>query len=124
MFKPIFKCLLLLCFVAPLSAAEYILEDQLKDCKDGRSGACWFVGYTYYKGEGVKQDYQKAYDYFKQACDGKNAKGCFNLGVFYESGKGVRQNQSTAKRWFGKACDMGYQGGCDAYRKLNEAGVQ
>ena len=57
-------------------------------------------------------------------CNGGNAGACSNLGLMYDYGKGVKQDKSKAKKLFGDACDMGYQGGCDAYRELNEAGVQ
>lgn len=40
----------------------------------------------------------------------------------YGEGKGVRQSHTIAKEWFGKACDNGDQGGCDAYKTLNEEG--
>ncbi|WP_285818560.1 Sel1 repeat protein [Helicobacter bilis] len=42
----------------------------------------------------------------------------------YGSGQGVKQNKSKAKKLFGDVCDMGEQAGCDAYRDLNEDGVQ
>lgn len=40
----------------------------------------------------------------------------------YTNGKGMRQDYRQAKEFFDKACDLGDQGGCDAYRGLNEAG--
>ena len=57
-------------------------------------------------------------------CNGGNAVACVDLGLMYYNGEGVKQDKSKAKKLFGDACDMGYQGGCDAYRELNEAGVQ
>lgn len=58
----------------------------------------------------------------QQECDGGNTIACFNLGLMYHNGKGIRQDYRQAKEFFGKACDLGDQGGCDAYRGLNEAG--
>ena len=49
---------------------------------------------------------------------------CFNLGVLYNNGVGVRQDKSKAKHYVGLACDGGMQRGCDAYRELNESGIQ
>ena len=74
----------------------------------------------YYKGEGVKQDYFKATEFFKKACDGQNAHGCVNLGVIYENGEGVKQDNKKAKELYGKACDLKLQKGCEGYTKLNK----
>ena len=43
---------------------------------------------------------------------------CYYLG----NCEGIPQDYSKAREWFKKACDNGHPGGCDAYRKLNEAG--
>ena len=83
---------------------------------------CSLLGFLYYEGQGVKQDYQKAAQLLQKGCDGGEAGGCSLLGVFYETGQGVRQNFSTAKQYYGKACDLGLQLGCDSYKKLNEKG--
>lgn len=85
---------------------------------------CSNLGGLYYKGLGVRQDYYKAHELWKKACDMKVGEACFNLGMLYYKGQGVRQNLSTAKQYYGKACDLGRQIGCDNYRKLNNQGVQ
>ena len=74
----------------------------------------------YDKGEGVRQDYLKARQWYEKAANQGYAQAQFNLGVIYYHGKGVRQNIATAKELFGKACDNGFQEGCDNYRKLNQ----
>ncbi|MGX3011118.1 tetratricopeptide repeat protein [Helicobacter sp. 23-1044] len=102
-------------------ACEKIDAEQDKKAK---SGACYNLGLMYSKGEGVRQDFQKAFQYYKYSCDLGVGGGCNNLGVFYSKGQGIKRNISTAKKYYGKACDLGEQMGCDNYRKLNEAGVQ
>lgn len=87
--------------------------------------ACHNLGVSYDKGEGVRQDYRKAYELYKKTCDMKyGGLSCAALGSMYENGQGVRQNLSIAKQYYGKACDLGSQIGCDNYRKLNNQGVQ
>lgn len=86
--------------------------------------SCHNLGVSYDSGQGVRQDYHKAIELYKKACDMKYGKSCSALGSMYEEGEGVRQNLSTAKQYFGKACDLGSQNGCDNYRKLNNQGVQ
>lgn len=80
------------------------------------------LGVKYYYGRGVRQDYVKAREWFEKAAAQGYADAQYILGVMYANGEGVRQNKTTAKEWYGKVCDNGDQDGCDAYRKLNEAG--
>ncbi|MDR0467227.1 MAG: sel1 repeat family protein, partial [Campylobacteraceae bacterium] len=82
------------------------------------------VGYIYAEGDGVRQDYHKAFEYAKKGCSGKDAVSCLNLGTSYYNGQGVRQDKSQAKEYYGKACDLGEQNGCKEYAKLNERGIQ
>ena len=72
----------------------------------------------------MRQDYAKAAELLKKACDMKEAHACNNLGSLYDNGEGVRQDKSIAKQYFGKACDLGEQRGCNVYRELNEQGVR
>ena len=76
----------------------------------------------YEEGQGVRQDYAQAEQWYRKAAEQGNAGAQFNLGLMYAKGEGVRQNYKIAKEWFGKACDNGLQLGCDAYRKLNSKG--
>lgn len=85
---------------------------------------CYSLGLMYFHGEGVRQDYAKAAELWKKACDMKYGGACNNLGVLYNDGLGVRQNSSTAKQYYGKACDFGEQLGCNNYKLLNSQGVR
>lgn len=89
----------------------------------GKAGACYNLGLMYSKGEGVRQNFQKAFQYYKYSCDLGAGGGCNNLGVLYGSGRGTKRNMDTAKKYYGKACDLGNQTGCDNYRQFNEAGL-
>ncbi|MDG6894815.1 tetratricopeptide repeat protein [Volucribacter amazonae] len=77
------------------------------------------MGLIYANGQGVRQDYFKAVEWYNKAAEQGHATAQNNLGIMYQYGKGVRQNLSEAKEWFGKACDNGLQQGCDLYRELN-----
>jgi len=80
------------------------------------------LGWMYYNGNGVIQDYTEAMKWYKLAAAQGDADAQYNLGVGYDNGEGVRQDKRQAKEWFGKACDNGHQAGCEEYRKLNEEG--
>ena len=63
----------------------------------------------YYEGQGVRQDYHKAVEWFTKAANQGFAQAQNNLGVMYDEGQGVRQNIATAKIYYGQACDHGLQ---------------
>lgn len=123
-------------FLLALAAAYDKLQDYYNAkkyyeiaCNKGNGDAaqaesCFRLGIMYDNGQGVRQDYHRAYEPYKKACDMKNAPACNNLGVLYDRGQGVRQNLSTAKQYYGKACDLGGQVGCDNYKLLNSQGVR
>ena len=55
-------------------------NDAFKYCKksaeEGISEAQFNLGYMYYDGHGVRQNYTKAKEYFGLACDNKDQYGC------------------------------------------------
>jgi TPR repeat protein len=64
------------------------------------------IGELYLFGKGVKQDKNKAYEWFKKGAD-QNCKECmFNLGFLYETGIVVEKNPKTAFDWYLKAAEQ------------------
>lgn len=86
--------------------------------------SCYNLGLMYNDGQGVRQDYQKAAELYKKACDMKYSEACNNLGVLYINGHGVSQNRYIAKLYYDKACNLGNQVGCENYKKINQEGVR
>lgn len=80
----------------------------------GEAAAQHNLGVMYYQGEGVRQDYQKALEWYTKAANQGFSGAQYNLGVMYSQGKGVPQDYQKALEWYGKACDNGLQEGCDA----------
>ena len=76
------------------------------------------MGVLYIKDQGVEQDYSKAINLYKKACDGNIAEACHNLGALYALGKGVKQDYTSAKGYIFKACALGFQDGCDYLNKM------
>ena len=99
-------------------AADFNQTQRLANQGDALAQAR--LGLMYTQGEGVRQDYTKARQWYEKAANQGKASAQYNLGVMYYEGEGVRQNIATAKEFFGKACDNGFQEGCDNYRKLNQ----
>ena len=94
-------------------------KKTLQAAEQGYAKAQFNLGLIYYNGQGVRQDYTQAVQWYRKAAEQGDAKAQYNLGVMYDNGQGVRQNYKIAKEWFGKACDNGLQQSCDAYRTLD-----
>ena len=60
----------------------------------------------YYFGEGVKQDYAKALEWFQKAAEQGYATAQNNLGSMYYNGQGVKVNYAKAAEWFQKAAQQ------------------
>lgn len=75
-------------------------------------GELYFRGEQYFPGEGVPQDYQKAFELFSRSVDHPTAKqyrlydAALRIGEMYASGNGVSQDLVQAYRWM-------KIGGCD-----------
>ncbi len=93
-----------------------------RECESGKNESCMELADLYYDGQGVPQDYKKAFELLQKACDGGNAQGCYILGLVYFNGQGVRKKYKKAKEYVGKACDLGLQQGCDNYKEFIKAG--
>lgn len=58
------------------------------------------LGYSYFVGEGVKQDFQKAFEYYLRAANLGHAVAQYNLGLVYAEGKGVPVDGEKAARYY------------------------
>ena len=76
----------------------------------------------YDKGQGVKQDYKKAFELYEKAANQGFAQAQLNVGTMYENAEGVKEDKKKAKEWYKKACDNRIQEGCEYYKDLNQKG--
>ena len=118
-------------------------DKDLAAAKRGDASAQANVGYCYYEGEGVSQDYKQAAYWFRKAADQGNAEAQYYLGLCYYNGQGVAEDDTQAVSWFRKAANQGdadaqcylgicYEDGCGVsqdkiqsanwYRKAAEQG--
>ena len=50
------------------------------------SEAQYYLGFLYYNGQGVKQDFKKAKEWFGKACDNRDQESCDNYKKLNEQG--------------------------------------
>ena len=108
-----------------LGLAQAVLADDVSDFKktlqvaeQGNAQAQFSLGKMYYEGQGVRQDYTQAVQWYRKAAEQGDAEAQFNLGVMYAEGRGVSQDLALAQEWLGKACQNGDQKGCDNDHRL------
>jgi TPR repeat protein len=73
--------------------------DLIEQAKAGDAKAQYILGYDYYLGQGIAQDYVQAGVWWKKSADQGRPDAQNNLGVLYNSGKGVPQSFSEAYFW-------------------------
>lgn len=75
--------------------------------KERRNNALYSLGCIYNHGEGVKQDYSKAFEWYKKAANSGYPFAMYDIGKMYRYGNGVEQDYSKALKWYKKAANAG-----------------
>ena len=106
--------LFLTLFLATLTMAfaQEDIKAIKKAAKKGDQIAQYKMGECFFKGEGEKQNYKKALDWYNKSAQQGNADACFQIAICYKNGYGVekiilmvlREEAGTmAKQWNGIA---------------------
>lgn len=93
-------------------------RENLQAAAQGNAAAQFNLGVMYENGQGVRQDYVQAVQWYRKASEQGDAQAQFNLGGMYAEGRGVRQDLALAQEWYGKACQNGDQKACDNDQRL------
>jgi len=92
---------------------EITLEEKitLKETRalaeQGIPWAQFNLGVTYFKGEGVPQDFTEAARWYRLAAEQGNAQAQFVMGQMYWKGVGVPKDDAEAVRWYQLAAEQG-----------------
>ena len=74
----------------------------------GNANAKYYLGMCYEYGKGVKQDYAKAFQFYKEASVKIGLIGAQSrLGLLYFNGQGIPRNYQEAVKWLTKAAQAG-----------------
>ncbi len=91
--------------------------------EQGDAEAQFSLGYMYYNGQGVPQDYKQAVKWYRKAVEQGYAMGQLFLGVMYHNGQGVPQDYKQAVKWYREAAEQGLavaQGGLGTMYRLGQ----
>jgi TPR repeat protein len=65
------------------------------------------LGWIYYHGNGVPQDYVEAANWYRRGAEHGNLDAMTRLGNMYRKGEGVQRDLDEARRWTNKASEIG-----------------
>lgn len=88
------------------------VDSYRKLCNAGNAEGCFGLGWHYYYGKDVIQNYSKAIELYKKSCKANNSKSCRSLGRIYRDGKGLKINNAKAIEFFLRSCNQDDAGGC------------
>ncbi len=83
------------------------IADAIAGAKAGDVVAQYNLGYDYYLGQGVTQDYSLAAVWWRKVAEQGNSSAQGNLGLLYFEGQGVEQDDTQAAAWYRKAAEQG-----------------
>jgi len=91
-----------------VSAIAADFNQVQREANQGDAVAQSNLGVKYYNGEGVRQDYAKAKEWYEKAANQGVAESQYNLGLMYNNANGVSQDYSKAREWYLKAANQGH----------------
>ncbi len=83
-------------------------EEFKKLAEEGDAKAQSHLGYLYYVGEGVPQDYAMAVKWYRKAAVQGDRDAQYNLAVAYAFGEGSKQDYKEAAIWYRRAAEQGH----------------
>jgi len=93
-----------------LMAKDYALAIQnfTPLAKHGDARAQYFLGSMYYIGNGVKQNYETSYRWYRLAAEQGDRGAQYSIANMYFLGEGVQQNNNKATYWYQRSSEQGH----------------
>ena len=82
----------------------------LRSAEQGHPAVQYQVGAKYFRGDGVRQDYQEAAKWWEMSANGGQVDAQFNLGLMYFRGLSISANDKKAAELFSLAAEQGHAG--------------
>jgi len=90
-----------------LRSEDSKLNELIEKAQSGETDAQNQLGYFYYAGQFVEQDYDLAMHWLKKASDKNNMLASYWIATMYRDGKGVEQNDEQALHYYRLAAELG-----------------
>ena len=101
-------CFLLSLALCATSVLAADFNETQKLAEQGDARAQFNLAVSYYNGDGVPQDKQKAVEWYRKAAEQGHATAQYNLAIMYKKGEGLPQDKKKAVEWYHKAAEQGF----------------
>jgi len=98
------------------------IETLKKDAETGYANAQTRLAISYYRGEGIEQDFDLAAFWYKKAAALGDVNAQCLLAMCYESGEGVEKDVNKAVYWYAKAAKQGDETSQSILGRIYESG--
>lgn len=88
---------------------KYELERLFQLANENDANALFKLGYYYFKGIQLEQNFGQAYEFLSRAAKQQHAKAYFCIALLYQKGLGREKDLRTAARIFIKSAQLGYR---------------
>ena len=105
--KNLFAVLLIILISTATFSITTLNDELTKLAKQGDKKAQYDLGVIYSKGEGVSQNYEEAFKWYKKSAQQGYKEAQYILGFMYDKGKGVKQSYQEAINWWKKSAEQG-----------------
>lgn len=102
-------------------ATSSIAQDRPDSAQSAES--LYQTGRSYYMGEGVAQNYDKAFQFLSLAAGENHAAAQNDVGMMYEHGQGTDKNLEEAFNWYKKSSDQNYPAAHYNLGRLYDSGI-
>ena len=79
------------------------------------------VGLCYLEGDGIEQDFEKAFQYLSKASSLKSALSSYNLAEMYKNGRGIPKDKHKALEYYQKALELGLEAANERIAELKSS---
>jgi len=103
------KCLLIFLIILFSVGSAFCGEfkDTLKKAEQGDADAQYRLGFMYYRGKVITEDYKLAHAWWTKAAEQGIADAQFSLGYMYFRGQGVTKDYKLSHVWYSLAAAQG-----------------
>ena len=92
---------------APPASDQKSITTLEQQAASGDAAAQCGLGFLYFNGQGVPQDYTQGVAWWRKAAEQGDAFAQANLGIAYDYGRGVPEDHTQAVFWYRKAAEQG-----------------
>lgn len=106
--KQVILCVFILLVSANVFANDVDIKQLTKAAKKGDAEAQYQLGYSYYYGEGVRQNRKEAVYWYTKAAKLNHAEAQYLLAYSYHFGNSITQDYKQSIYWYTKAAEQGH----------------